>query len=134
MTATSGFLLRHFQHRRAIERRRHLYEAYLRAIGETQLGRAFEPLLEPGNVPYVFPYLLNHPEATFDSLWDAGIPLYRWEDVAVGSCSVSAEFRERLIQFPCHQELSDKQVAWLLATARSVLRPGRKSGTPPPRD
>lgn len=117
----SRLMYRYANHDRAITRRRRLYGAYLTALGESKAGRALYPLLGEHEVPYVFPYLLDREPGAFESLWRAGIPLYRWESVADEVCPVSREYRDRLVQLPCHQELSDAQISWLLQTAKRVL-------------
>jgi perosamine synthetase len=125
-SASSRLIRRATNGARAVTRRRKLYAAYLRAIGTSPAGAAFEPDIGQTVVPYVFPYLLNRPAQHFEALWEAGVPLYRWEHVTPGVCPVTDDYRDRLIQFPCHETLLDSQVDWLLETAGRVL--GRRAG------
>ena len=128
MTWPSRLVWRLSDQRRLIQRRRGLYAAYLRALADLPGGRPLYGHLPDGVVPYVFPYVLNDPGVSFDALWNEQIPLYRWEDVAGDVCPVSSGYRSALIQFPCHQELSDEQAAWIIRRASQVLSgPGQSA-------
>jgi len=64
------------------------------------------PALPAGAVPYVLPFLLDDAPVQFDAIRGAGVPLYRWEELIPTACPVSADYRTRLVQLPCHQDLS----------------------------
>jgi len=46
--------------------------------------------------------------------------MWRWEDLAVTDCEIANKYRFSLIQFPCHQGLSDEQIDWMIATLSTV--------------
>jgi perosamine synthetase len=85
------------------------------------LGAPLFPKLGPTDVPYVFPFVLRDPQV-FDSLREAGIPLYRWEELAPTACGVSQSYRSTLIQIPCHQDLSETDFELIGAAVRSPRR------------
>lgn len=84
----------------------------------------FQPLyqgLPDSTVPYAFPLLLSNPQKQFPLLKNSGIPMWRWEDVELSHCSVSRDYRERLIQLPCHQGMKKKELDGILSIFCSEL-------------
>jgi dTDP-4-amino-4,6-dideoxygalactose transaminase len=74
----------------------------------------------------VFPLLAEHPEALFERLRAAGVPMVRfgaslWPGVDAGVCANSVALGRRLFGLPVHQELRDDERAWLAATVRRAL-------------
>jgi DegT/DnrJ/EryC1/StrS aminotransferase family protein len=118
---TSRWILRTSRHGRIAEKRRRNYEAWLKGTKDVLGATPLFPELPPTLVPYAFPLLLSDPEPAFSALKMAGIPMWRWEDMAETTCSTANHYREHLIQLPLHQELSESQVAWMISTVRSVL-------------
>ncbi|HKE97078.1 MAG TPA: DegT/DnrJ/EryC1/StrS family aminotransferase, partial [Povalibacter sp.] len=129
MSAPSRSILGLANHRRAIERRRRFYQQLGAALENAPGGRSLYPQLPEGVVPYVFPFVLAQPHSSFVELWKAGVPMYRWEDVARDHCPTARDYEQSLVQFPCHQELTDEQAEWLALTIRAVLE--RCAGTEP---
>lgn len=89
------------------EKRRSHYQQLLEISLKSSLGTPLYPDLPPDCVPCVFPFLLNSRD-TFHEIRNAGIPLFRWEELASTECDVSAHYREHLIQIPCHQTMTVK--------------------------
>jgi dTDP-4-amino-4,6-dideoxygalactose transaminase len=118
----SAFILRHTRVERLVERRRDNFRHLLAALkglgGATPLFQE----LPPGVVPYKFPLLLHDPEKDFRQLKLRGVPIWRWEEIAVSDCPVSAEYSARLLQIPVHQELRDSERAWIVEELAAVLR------------
>lgn len=117
----TSLLARHANHARSIAARRSNFECYARGLTSTGGGSPFREHLPPGVVPYVFPFLLADPEAAFPALRAAGVPMFRWEDVDGACCDVSRDLRERLVQFPCHQDIQESQLLVLIEVIRNVL-------------
>lgn len=86
------------------------YRQLLEMASRSALGVPLYPLLPPDIVPYVFPFLL-HSGDTFHHIRNAGIPLYRWEELAPTDCKISSTYRSRLIQIPCHQDMKSDDFA-----------------------
>ena len=57
----------------------------------------------------------------FDKLKMAGVPIWRWEDSALGHCTVTDEYAFSLLQLPCHQELTDQEIEWMTDTIRRIM-------------
>jgi perosamine synthetase len=121
MSMASKFVVSHVDHGRAIKRRRAFFGRYLAGLAGVRGGRPLHASLPDGVVPYVFPFLLSDPDRQFSELRAAGVPLYRWEEVAIHACPVAAEYRDALVQFPCHQELSDRQIGALIERITAVV-------------
>jgi dTDP-4-amino-4,6-dideoxygalactose transaminase len=117
----SRLLIRISNKARIAELRRRNYSRLL----ECAVGlRAAQPLyanLPENVVPYMFPLLLDKPDAQFRELRGRGVPMYRWEDLAPGSCPISQSYRHRLVQLPCHQDLSPQDMDWLTLQLGEVL-------------
>lgn len=117
----SSTVLNFTDHDQVVARRRAIYGRYLHAFGELSGGSPLYADLPSDVVPYVFPLLLTRPEWSFDALWSAGVPMFRWEEVAVESCPVTRNYSARLVQLPCHQSLTDPEVSDLILRVRTVL-------------
>lgn len=86
------------------------YQSLLEISSRSTIGVPLYPVL-PGDVtPYMFPFLL-HSTDSFHAIRNAGIPLYRWEELAPTNCEVSSSYRSRLIQIPCHQDMKAEDFA-----------------------
>jgi len=85
-------------------------------ISKLKNCKAGEPLyteLNASEVPYVLPFLLNDAEY-FKALRMKGIQVLRWEEIAESNCSVSANYRARLVQLPCHHQMSEAELNRLI--------------------
>jgi perosamine synthetase len=76
-------------------------------------GKPLYTELKANEVPYVLPFLLNDVEY-FKALRMKGIQVLRWEEIAESNCSVSANYRARLIQLPCHHQMSEAEMNRLI--------------------
>ena len=84
--------------------------------------KALFPELPPSVIPYMFPLLIDHPAPHFYLLKHLGVPIWRWDDMAVSGCANATAYRTRLLHLPCHQGLSEQQMDWMLDTVALVLR------------
>ncbi len=121
ISLASRFILGAADHRHSIARRRQIFSRLLAGLSALRAGRPLYSSLPEGVVPYVFPMVLADPAVSFDALRAAGVPMYRWEDVAEETCATARFYKARLVQFPCHQSLTDVEVAELIETIARVL-------------
>jgi perosamine synthetase len=121
MTWASQTLLRWVDSDRIAERRRHHYGLLLERC--QRLGRAavLFPTLPPGIVPCSFPLLLLHPREDFRRLKFRGVPAWRWDELAVSGCGIAQAYRHRLLQLPCHDDMTSDEVKWLVDALETVL-------------
>ena len=119
MTGAERFLCRHVSWSRIARRRRQRYRQLLSALGQRPGCRPLLPELPPKVVPYLFPIWVDRLEEVFPKLEDAALPLQRfgqflWPGVDESVCRVSSDHSHHILQLPCHQELRDDEVEWMI--------------------
>lgn len=115
------WMARHADHAFVIRRRRENYLHWLAGVAGLDGVRPLFDRLPDGTVPYAFPLLTDAAGLVFHALKLAGIPIWRWEDVATTDCPISQGYRLRLLQLPCHQDLRREEIDWMVAVLRGVL-------------
>jgi perosamine synthetase len=131
-TATPGEISAN-GHLEITRKRRQNYIDIHNTIGNSGLGIPFFSKLEANNTPYIYPFLL-HNSSSFNAIRNAGIPLYRWEELSPAHCEVSLNFRSRLVQIPCHQDLTSTDISAIAAAFRASVNPAgdnQYQGAPP---
>lgn len=112
---------------KAAEKRRRNFTFLVSVVSKLCGCRALYTELGVNTVPYVFPLILENADEKFAALRNLGIPLYRWEELASSKCAVSADYRHRLVQLPCHQDLTSEHMEFiaevLVATFNSSAEP-----------
>jgi len=106
-------------------RRRH----YLRLDAALRGLPGIRPLhaqLPDGACPWVFPLLADEPEALFARLKALGVPLTRfghplWQGVDADTCPNAAMLSRQVLSLPCHQELRETEVDWLIGAVRQAV-------------
>lgn len=122
--ALSRLIMRWADVPRIRSQRRRRYEQWLQATAVLPSCRPLVPILPVDCVPYMFPMYIDRPEAHFMLLKQLGMPVWRWDNMARSNCPVSNDYRTHLLQLPCHQELSDREMAWMVAAVTAVLQVG----------
>lgn len=82
-------------------------------LAQSPLGKLLWQQLPDNSAPYVLPFLLND-SSSFDLLRKTGLQIFRWEELAPTSCTISMDYRQRLIQIPCHQDLTTTDIAQII--------------------
>ena len=82
---------------------------------------ALYPELPANVVPYMFPLLVDLPEVHFFVLKRLGVPIWRWDDMALSACCVALKYRTRLLHLPCHQALSHAHLEWMQSAVAQTL-------------
>jgi dTDP-4-amino-4,6-dideoxygalactose transaminase len=111
---------------RIVARRRRNYVELQRALDGAPGCHPLFARLPDGACPWMFPLLVDQPQAVAEMLIRAGVPITRfgatlWPGVDASVCANSADLGRRLIAFPCHQALTDAERAWLHAQVRQAL-------------
>lgn len=117
----SRWLIGHSSLSSAIRRRQANYRRWLQAVAGLPHCRPLYPELPEPVVPYMFPLYIEHPLPHFYWLKQLGVPVWRWDEMAISTCPVAADYRLHLLHLPCHQALSDDEMDWLLAAVARVL-------------
>lgn len=126
MSSTSQSIFALAARSRIYSKRRSNYSALLDGLADLPGCRPLFPVLQPSVAPYVFPFLVDEARTVFPALKRLGIPISRFgEYLSQGFdrsiCPVSVKFSRGVLQFPCHQEMTQEDVARLIATVRSVV-------------
>lgn len=117
---SADLLRRHTQLDALVAQRRTHYAAWHALATTLTLAR---PLwqTQPA-VPYAYPLLLEAPVAErFARLKRQGLPMWRWDDMAVSGCPVAQDYRLRLVHLPCHQSLTDADMAAMTRLVQTEL-------------
>ncbi|RNF31542.1 hypothetical protein NM04_06625 [Massilia aurea] len=122
----SRAVLRRAGRARLVEGRRRHYLELERALAGAPGWQPLFAALPTGACPWVFPLLADHPEALFERLRAAGVPMVRfgaslWPGVDASVCANSVALGRRLFGLPVHQELRAGERAWLAAAVRRAL-------------
>lgn len=122
----SSAVLRHASRGRIVALRRRRYAALQAALEGAPGCRPLYPHLPDGACPWVFPLLVDDPQAVFDALHRAGVPMTRfgaqlWAGVDESVCANSVALGRSLIALPCHQELTDAECRQLQDAMRAAL-------------
>jgi len=119
--ALSRWIVRHARADNAAAQRRANYRRWLTAVGALNGARALFAELPPDCIPYMFPLLIQAPDPQFFKLKQLGMPVWRWDDMAVSDCRVAGKMRLHLLHLPCHQSLSDAQMGWMTSTLAQMV-------------
>jgi perosamine synthetase len=119
--AVTRWIMRHSSPAAITRQRQTRYRQWLAAAGTLGRARALVPVLPPDCAPYMFPLLISRPDPDFFLLKQAGLPIWRWDDMAVSGCDVATSYRAQLLHLPCHQSLSDEQMDWMVSVVTRVL-------------
>jgi hypothetical protein len=119
--AVSRWVMRRTRLSHVAQLRRQHYRAWIDAVSGLRGGRALFPELPAHCVPYMFPLLISAPDPQFFQLKQSGVPIWRWDEMAVSNCPIAAQYRLHLLHLPCHQSLTAAQMRWMMATVARVL-------------
>ncbi len=124
----SRWRTKYANHKKICARRRKNYLLWLAAVEGLNDVAALHSELPEHIVPYMFPLIVkNNPHYIFHILKENGVPLWRWEDMAVTDCRVTNSYRISLLQLPCHQGINDFHIEWMSAVLSLALNNVKKS-------
>ena len=111
---------------RIVRRRRQIFTRLLEGFSARSGFRPLFGTLPDGVVPYMFPLWVDNLPSVFAELEDRAIPMQRfgqflWQGVDEAVCQESNALSQHLIQLPCHQELRDNEVDWIVDTVTRVI-------------
>ena len=91
-------------------------------------ARVMSPELSECTVPYVFPLYVDDPDASYQDLRSAGIPIYRWDEVWPGTPAPAGDtgpnWSRHVFQLGCHQDLSLDDLGAITASVRGIIQRG----------
>ena len=117
----SKWLISHIDRDEIAKSRRTNYRQWLDAVAKLPQCSPLFPELPVGIVPYMFPLLIELPDPHFFILKSLGVPIWRWDEMAVSDCPVAASYSTRLLHLPCHQTLSRQEMSWMIGVVSNVM-------------
>lgn len=121
----SHWIVRHSSADRIARQRRENFSKLLAGVASLPGCRPLYPILADGVVPYMFPLYLDRPLPDFYNLKTRGLPIWRWDSMGISDCAVAADYRLHLLHLPCHQDIGNREMAWMLRTLEQVLNRSR---------
>lgn len=97
------------------------YRRLQQELSQLSRARPFFPDLQEQSVPCVFPLEIDDPDVLHGKLKQAGVPMWRWEDLRTDICPISNRFSQTIIQLPCHQELTHTELEHIISATRRIL-------------
>ena len=128
------WLVQHASRARLAARRRRNYAALAERLAGLDGAAVLWPRLPETAVPYVLPLWVDDPDRRYYALKAAGLPVFRWDQLWPGTPhdprDVGRLWSRHIFQLPCHQDLSDGDIDWMVGTLQKVfsgtpVRPGR---------
>ena len=123
MTRTAQWLWAHAHQARIVTRRRHHYTQLVAMLSGVPGMSPLFPRLPEHCAPYVMPLKVEHPDALYHALRQAGIPVFRWCQLWPDTPRIEGdsglEWSTKILQLGCHQDLDAGQIAHI---ADSVKR------------
>lgn len=126
----SRYLTKRVSQTRIAIRRRENYITLLESLAGLPGCYPLFAKLPDGVIPYVFPLIVNEPDKFFEPLKNLGVPVIRfgeflWKNMDTNICPVSTNLSKRVFQFPCHQELTQEEMGWMIKEIRHVFLSNR---------
>ena len=122
----SRWLAQHAGRERIVLNRRANYVALAAHFQNAPGCRPLLADLPQHAAPYVFPLWVEDPEAKYQQLRQARVPLYRWDwlwpETPVYAGDTGMTWSRHVFQLPCHQDLTPTQLAWLATTIKAVCQ------------
>ncbi len=125
-SAVSRVIQRYASRSRIVESRRRNYLRLLQEFSDLRHCRPLFKSLPEGVVPYMFPLWVDNLAEVFGNLEDRAVPMQRfgqfpWQHQDERVFGVTARLSRELVQFPCHQDLWEDEIAGLVDRVRGVV-------------
>lgn len=125
-TRISKQVLRHSDVERIAHYRRRNYRILDAALGHLPGVRPVFSALPDDCVPLVYPLYFEHPEEHFRALKELGVPIWRFGEfldpqVSGEDFPHSKQYSRHVFQFPCHQELLNRELDWMIRHVQASL-------------
>lgn len=117
---SSLLIYRHPDSTGIARRRRENYQRWAATTTNLPHCRPLFPDLPEGCIPYMFPLRIEQPDPHFYRLKHLGVPIWRWDSIAVSACPVASDYRLHLLHLPCHQSLNESQMDWMIAAVQKL--------------
>jgi dTDP-4-amino-4,6-dideoxygalactose transaminase len=109
----SEFVITFSDHKKIVSNRKVNFDLLYDKLQNSPTGRVLINR-KANETPYVLPFLLND-KNDFTYIRQQGVQILRWEEFYYTENSIIENYRENLIQIPCHQNLSLAQIEKLVS-------------------
>jgi len=120
MTRAAHWIFRHTHRHRIVTRRRQHYNQLVALLSGAAGMHALMPPLPPDCAPYVMPLFVASPDALYQALRRARMPVFRWCQRWPDTPEIEGDhggvWSRHVLQLGCHQDLSDAQITELADT------------------
>ncbi len=118
-TKVSRYIINNTNNAELVKKRREIYQCYVDALKNINGCHLLHSELAEHTVPLVVPIYFDDCARVFTALKRKGIPIWHFGEfldsqVKPTTCPVSYEYSQKVIQFPCHQELTNTEITWIL--------------------
>lgn len=125
-SSTSSLIVSRSDANRICQTRRANYQRLHAAFSQLPECHALHANLAEGIVPLVYPLYVEKADLLFDTLKKRAVPIWRFGEyldsaVTRELCENSVKLSSHIFQFPCHQELQEREIAWIIDTVTSVF-------------
>jgi len=121
-TIVNEFIIKHYPHNFNILQRRKNYQHWSSIITSLAGCHALHPEIDNHTVPYVFPVVVEKEACkVFHYLKCKGVPIWRWEDFSISDCGTSKDYRLKLFQLACHQDLTLEDIDTMATHLKHAL-------------
>lgn len=117
----SRLIWRHADIGEIARRRRENYLRWADALAGIPHCRPLFSQLPEGCIPYMLPLHIDRPDLHFYWLKHLGVPIWRWDSIAVSDCPTANNYRLHLLHLPCHQSLTETELEWMVEAVAKVM-------------
>lgn len=108
------------------QKRRENYQRLLTALSGLPGIKPLLPEVPEGVIPLVFPVYFERPDYYFPALKQRGVPIWRFGEflddmVDETTYPATIGLSRHILQFPCHQELRDDELDWMIREITQTL-------------
>ena len=127
MSRISNAILKRSNVERICLDRRQNYQRIVRALADAPGIRPLFPTLPDDVVPLVVPMITENPQELFPVLKHAGVPIWRfgeylYPEIDGSICGNTVFLSKHVFQFPCHSELSEEEISWMIDEVKRHLQ------------
>lgn len=115
------FVVDHANFKRIVEKRRQNYFYILDSLKNVKNLDLSLNCTENAFIPYMVIGVLQQPALHHPLLINKKLPIWRWEHLFSSQCQNANAYSKSLIQIPCHQQLSSKELLTMVDGIKECL-------------
>ncbi|SIS47813.1 aminotransferase class I/II-fold pyridoxal phosphate-dependent enzyme [Neptunomonas antarctica] len=125
-TKVSGFIIKYSDHNEIIKKRKENYGALHQELKNLKNSHPLYKTISAETVPFLYPLYVDYPEESFSVLKSKGIPIWRFgemlsTEITNDNFPMSVELSKHIFQFPCHQDLTEDEINWMISEIKNTI-------------